>query len=552
VRFQTLKTLAACSVAFNMEDDDDDTNWGSGGTSVPFPIITQCVVSSLAARRIFNILRDNGDFSSSLFVVGDGCLDLTRLNLKQLKAVARAMRASEEFNIPKSGARKYEWVNAIADIFRQSPDNGLHTSAGDAVAKARRSPSKVASQKASTQTKSAAKRQNTNSTNAIDFDEAMARGLQQQYMQDGTSLFVGFGGTLTSNTSLSTSFPHVAAPQHMSIVPNHAAVAGRKRPAISSSNDVKQPVKVKKEPQHHATSTNAHSLSHEEDGDRPRDTRESSLVDTMRSMGFTDNREILSGIRAVAAQREGGSVVAAAGWSSQDHVEAAMLWIISQREEAAEARKVDEARFSSERVDAEMMQRRNDERELEMMSSGLIDLLGSVEEEFEISSRYFPHSVILQSRTTKQMFATISSLNDSVKATRARKEVLRYLILEKKASDWYGRVLPYSFFHYSAKSRFESWAKELLKTSNGYSDQIIQRLMKECDELERALYNLSEQEEGGVANVPKVFIHAQRDAAKKGLPTTETRDLDDEIEVLEHFSSLKTKPKQPVDVIEIL
>jgi hypothetical protein len=76
--------------------------------------------------------------------------------------------------------------------------------------------------------------------------------------------------------------------------------------------------------------------------------------------------------------------------------------------------------------------------------------------------------------------------------------------------------------------------------------------MKECDELERALYNLSEQEEGGVANVPKVFIHAQRDAAKKGLPTTETRDLDDEIEVLEHFSSLKTKPKQPVDVIEIL
>jgi hypothetical protein len=530
---------------------------------------SQSIVSSHAARRIFNILSDNGDLSLSLLVAGDGCLDLTRLNVKQLKAVAKAMSASEEFNMPKSGARKYEWVNAIADFFRQSLHNGVNTSNGatvgngtsTTVAAARRSPSKAASHKAYTQRNPAAKKTNTISTNSTDFDEAMARALQQQYMQDGMNLFMGFGGTLTSNASLVNSVSHnAAAHQHPPILPNDTTVAGLKRPANpSSSNDGKQPrhapVKVKKEPYHHTTSINARSLSHEEDGDRPRDIRESSLLDTMRNMGFTDNREILSGIRAVAAHREGVSIVAAASWSSQDHVEAAMMWIISQREEAAEARKVDEARFSSERADAEMMQRRKEERELEMMSSGLIDLLGSVEDEIEISSKHFPHSVILQSRPTKQMFASISSVNDSVKATRARKEVLRYLKLEKKASDWYGRVLPYSFFHYSAKSRFESWAEELLKTSNGYSDQIIQHLMKECDELERALYNLSEQEEGGVANVPKVFIQAQRDAATKGLPTKETRDFDDEIEVLERSSSSKTNPsekQQSIDVIEIL
>lgn len=537
----------------------------AGGTSVPDvgisssanvpPPSTHSIVSSQAARRIVNILDNGSDLSLSLLVSGDDYLDITRLNVKQLKTVAKSLNASEEFSMPKSGARKYEWVNAIADFFRQSNTsvgaavcNGTLT----AVAKARRSPCKAICQKASTQRKPAAKR--------MDSDEAMARALQQQYMQDDMSRLMGFGDTLTSNASLTKSVSQ-AAHQH-SIVPHAAAaVAGLKRPANPSSidNNTKQPkhapIKVKKEPYHHTTSTNAHSLPHEEDGDRPRDIRESSLVDTMRTMGFTDNREILSGIRAVAAQREEVSIVAAVGWSSQDHVEAAMMWIISQREEAAEARKEDEARFSSERADAEMVQRRKEELELEMMRSDLTDLLGSVQKEIEISSKYFPRSVILQSGLTKQMFATISSVNDSVKATRARKEVLRYLILEKKASDWYGRVLPYSFFHHSAKSRFETWAMELLETSNGYGDQISQRLMKECDDLENSLYNLSEQEEGGVANVPKVFIQAQRDAVKKGLPTKEARDLDDEIEVLEHSSPPKKKPRekrQPADVIVIL
>ena len=539
---------------------------GTSSVNVSFSSPQNSILSSNSARRVVNILNQNGFSStSSLLVNGDCNLDLTRLNVKQLKAVSKTLNSIEEaFNMPKSGARKYEWVNAIADFFRLSLDNGVNnpsvganigkrtpTTAAKSPAKSQRTSTKAASQKASDR-KPAAKKTTSTHTNSISSDEAMARALQQQYIQDDISQSMGFGGARSSNASLNAAASLV--------LPNDASVAGLKRPAnprLAANNNAKQQkhnsVIVKKEPYHHTTSTNSNSLSHEEDGDRPRDVRESSLVEIMRNMGFTDNREILSGIRAVAAQREEVSITAT-GLSSQDHVEAAMMWIISQREEQDEARKEDEARFSSERVDAEMMQRRKEEREIEMMNADLQDLFGSVEEDIAISSKFFPHSVILQSGTVKQIFATILSVNDSAKATHARKEVLRYLKLEKKATDWYGRVLPYSFFQYSAKSRFESWTEKLLQPHNS-SDQISLQLTKECDDLERALYNLSEQEEGGVANVPKVFLQAQRDAALKGLPTKETRDFDDEIEVLEHSSSSEAKSsqkrKEEVEVIEI-
>ncbi len=568
-----------------------DTAIPAAGTSSSLLSPQSSTLFSNAARRVVDILNQNGlssSSSSSSLVGEDASLDLTRLNLRQLKAVSKALKGTEDFNMPKSGARKYEWVNAIAGFFQSSLHNGVNNTsvganaysgtpiaaaAAAAAAKARRSPPKAASHnaakvrkspkkaaahKASNETKHAPKRSKLTTTNSISSDEAMAKALQHQYMQEDMN-FMGVGGTLPSNASLLTSaISHgVAAHQQHRVLPNDAVVAGLEANLRSTaSSNVIQPkhntVKVKKEPYHNATATNSHSLSHGED--LPRDARESSLVETMRNMGFNDTREILSGIRAVAAQREEVSIVSAAGWSSQDHVEAAMMWIISQREEAEEARKEDEARFSSERADAEMMQRRKEEREAEMMSSDMQDLLGSVEEEITISSKYFPHSVILQSQQVRQIFATISSVNDSTQATQARREVLRYLKLEKKATDWYGRVLPYSYFQHYAKPRFANWYEKLMQTSHCSSDQISQQLMKESDDLERALYNLSEQEEGGVANVPKVFLQAQRDAALKGLPTKETRDFDDEIEILESSSSFETKEsqkRQQVEVIEI-
>ena len=517
------------------------------------------IVCAGAMRRIVNILGENDivlSTSTLLSVDRNGSLDIMLLNLKQLKAVAKTLNASaEEFNMPKSGAKKFVWVNTIAGFFNRSHCNAANALAGfdscnGVAAGVLRSPLKAAAHTAPNQAKSSA------------VIKTNAAASYSQYNQNGMNQLMGINETLPSNGLITLSANQMsqstATVSQYPPIPLDAPVTGIKRSATQRMPASVNPkhfkhatVKIKKEPYEyrHVASTTARSLSSGEDGDRPRDDRESALVETMRNMGFTNDREILSGLRAVEAQREEVSIVAAVGsLSSKEHVEAAMMWIISQREEAEEARKEDEARYSSERAEAEMVQRRKEEREAELMTSDLEDLLGSSEEDIVISSKYFPHSIILQSDITKQMFAMILSVNDSVKAAHARKEVVRYLNLEKKATDWYGHVLPYSFFNYSAKFRFESWACD-------GTDQITDQLVQECDCLEKALYNLSEQEEGGVANVPKVFFQAQIEAAQKGLPTGQKRDFDDEIEIIESSSSTGTKQigkQQPAEVIEIL
>src|SRR6056300_1461560 len=94
---------------------------GSSAAETP-----QSTVSAHATRRIVNLLSDtDSDVSLSLLATGDDCLDLMRLNVKQLKHVAKKLNSSndEEFSMPKSGARKAVWANAIADFFRRPADN---------------------------------------------------------------------------------------------------------------------------------------------------------------------------------------------------------------------------------------------------------------------------------------------------------------------------------------------------------------------------------------------------------------------------------------------
>lgn len=111
---------------------------------------SQSTVSAHATRRIVNLLSDtDSDVSLSLLATGDDCLDLMRLNVKQLKHVAKKLNSSsndEEFSMPKSGARKAVWANAIADFFRSPADNhsvGVTAKRGNtAVTTARSSSSK--------------------------------------------------------------------------------------------------------------------------------------------------------------------------------------------------------------------------------------------------------------------------------------------------------------------------------------------------------------------------------------------------------------------------
>jgi hypothetical protein len=67
----------------------------------------------------------------------------------------------------------------------------------------------------------------------------------------------------------------------------------------------------------------------------------------------------------------------------------------------------------------------------------------------------------------------------------------------------------------------------------------VTMLSDESDILERAMFNLSEQS----GMVPKVFLHAQRDASRLGKPIrdveeTHVNDNDDDVELLEEPLSL--------------
>ena len=331
-----------------------------------------------------------------------------------------------------------------------------------------------------------------------------------------------------------------------------------------------QPAKVKLEPFSHISTSQstksyanasvaASSVGNDEYSLVPRDFRESNMLAILRDMGFTCTREILTALRAVAANREEIYMVYAtngvdAGWSVQEHVDAAMMWIVTQREEAVEASKLDEARISSEQANWAMEQSRTQEMARVLEEADAVDLIGLARDDIEIKSIHFPCSTLLKNRSVKRCFLkTINGDGDSNSNSNSGKgEVIRLLNLEKKARKWYGTVLPFSYFEYILCPRIEGWV-------GGNTAQLCQMLRHESDELEKAMFNLSEQVEGGVGSVPKVFLTAQRDASRIGKPidAEETRiNHYEDVELLEQPLPLisgraRAISRQPVEVIDI-
>jgi len=547
-------------------------------------------VSARAGEWIARVLREIGmpmAGTSMLAIEEEMQFDLRYLNVKQLKKISHEMSTrtitfhnnniSESKNIiyfpPKSSARKAEWITAIAGFLNGNASNkdiynilnGTSTPmASAAPAKKKISPTrakKTSSSKANKKSpvrkssamtktkiskKSPVKSKSTSSASsstAMAADEAMARSLQNRYMQedrqfmtDTISIMGGncnqpWGGPL-ANSSLENHQDNSATASYgRDSGRSPSAADGLKRPANSNQSPKPKhvPVKVKSEPlSHTSTSYETHTngnasaaASTDETPLQPKSVRESSMVANLREMGFTDTHEILTALRAVASDREEIAVVSApfcmgTTWSTQEQVEAAMMWIVTQREEVAEAQKLDDARISSELDDVAMEQSRKQSMERDLKNADLVDLLGSVKEDdsIEIRSTYFPSSVLLRDRLVNTVVRAIAS-----GTSLGKEQVVRLLSLEKKGRKWYGTVLPFSYFKYVLCPRLGSWADELQKNKTP-STTLCQKLSCESDELERAMYNLSEQEEGGVGSVPKVFLAAQRDASEKGKPTS--------------------------------
>lgn len=487
---------------------------------------------------------------------------------------------------PKSGARKAEWISAIALYFQSHASTntiytilnvGAATTTTTAVAAAahhrpspargaqKSSPAKAAHRSSTKKRKSPpkAKHASTSTANAnastanastanasMATDEAFARSLQIQEdlgslfnthsnpLSLGMNGFNPWGGPLT-NSHLPNQMSNSASMSIGSMSKTEQSPNGLKRDDHTKPKAL--PVKVKAKPalytstSHNASHSNfaaSASTSNNEDL-QPRDLRETNRVASLREMGFDNTQEILTALRAVAAQREEVAIIGSQ-WSDQEQVEAAMMWIVTQREEAAEAQKLDEARISSEQADAAMEQSRKQEMERELKNANIVDLIGSIDDDdtVEIRSRHFPCSVLLRNKSVKRVMTAVAS------GLGGKEPVIRLLNLEKKARKWYGTVLPYSYFEYALSPRFESWAKELLAPTNAQA--ICQRLNHETDLLQNAMFNLSEQEEGGVGNVPKMFLAAQREASENGKTiSAEKTAVEDDVEVVQLPPTLK-------------
>jgi hypothetical protein len=230
---------------------------------------------------------------------------------------------------------------------------------------------------------------------------------------------------------------------------------------------------------------------------------------------------------------------------SATHVEEAMMWIVAQREESDEARKMDLARIRSEQHDQSEEERRRKHVDKRLEEASLEDIVG-VEGSSDDGghskhsrSKFFHFSILLRSPMVRSIFLSMS-------CSEAKKELIRLLKLEQKACQWYGSVLPWAYFTYVAAGRIESWAEDVAdsKPSSDPSDvsaqDVTALIRNEACTLERALFVLSEQHDNGLQNVPKIFIEAREDAMKKGLPDgpegqatgDKTNDSDDEVIVV--------------------
>ena len=516
--------------------------------------------------------------------------------VKQLKMISNELTArfhdsisstqvqNMMFSPPKSGAKKDEWISSIGDFFLAHTSNiiflnrlsgtsvALSSAASETTltrASAKKSTPNNVAKKSSSARKSPIKANVTSATKTAPVklikrsppDAKARRNVGQSTIHSNPTGKISTHAEMAADAAMATSVQESTwsnGYENASGIPEAGLIRPASYNATESARPKLQPPKVKLEPLSHISASScanasaaASSAGSDEYSLVPRDLRESNMLAILRDMGFTCTREILTALRAVAANREEVCVVYSEngvdrGWSVEEHVDAAMMWIVTQREEAAEASKLDEARISSEQANLAMEQSRNQEMARVLENADLVDLIGPSHDDIEIKSKYFPCSTLLRNLSVKKCFLKIISSWDG------KEEVIRLLSLEKKARKWYGTVLPFSYFEYTLRPRIEGWA-------GANAAQMCQKLRHESDQLEKAMYNLCEQVEGGVGSVPKLFLTAQRAASctGKAIGAEETRIKHyEDVELLEQpLPSISgrscTTSSQPVEVIDI-
>lgn len=244
------------------------------------------------------------------------------------------------------------------------------------------------------------------------------------------------------------------------------------------------------------------SCDYEDESLQPRNAREISLLGSLTQMGFS-REEALSSIRAKT------NILSL---SHSEQVENLMMWMVTQREEADEARKLDMARIASENSNDGITASR-EAIEDALQSSSQSELFGE-------STSYFKSSFISKSQTGLEALSTLCTYNDD-NGESGKQLVLKYLLLEQKALKWYGPAASKAYFLYDAPKALKPFAA--MKNSDALAS-----LQTELGKVETALYSLKEQQGG----VPRIFLQATKSARLNGLITLESSH-DGDVEVVD-------------------
>jgi hypothetical protein len=251
---------------------------------------------------------------------------------------------------------------------------------------------------------------------------------------------------------------------------------------LPHSNSNNSNVRVKLEG-HNINNNNNNNMdnngwNNQDEGCHPRNPLEMHLLAQLSDMGFTDRREIIESIRRLQGSNP----------AQPPSVDSVMVAIITEREEAEEAKKMDEARLLSEQARKEDARRRRD-----LITNDIEERIKKATmEDWRRNANMFPDSWILAGDAC---YAVLASL---IKDTLLKYKLMALLKLEKQAKKWYGKVLPRGYFARCVTERLEQ------ATANSMAG----KLQMEVDALEVAMYQLSEQKGG----VPRIFLEAHDDA----------------------------------------
>jgi hypothetical protein len=233
-------------------------------------------------------------------------------------------------------------------------------------------------------------------------------------------------------------------------------------------------------------------LEGEADEDRfdrvPQNVHEVNAVKALQQMSFTDPKEILASFRKL--QRMNSE-------NSPPSIDDVMLDMITAREEAEEARKMDAARLLSEQTRKEESKRRRDGLEREFRTS--LECCANVQWLMNPQdTRLYQASWVLKDAT---IYATLQKRITS-QITILKMELLKLLKFEKNAQKWYGSVLPQSYFRYVVNERLIQAI--VLDDDDGDGPHLSLQIQKENQILQTGMYDLSEQ----MGGVPKLFRDA--------------------------------------------